>query len=290
VVVEVKALACELPYVTGVPLSRFSISELRREVIDRGIVANISDATLWRWLAQDAIRPWRVRSWVFPRDPEFARKAGRVLDLYQGRWEGKPLSKRDFVISADEKTSIQVLARKHRTLPPAPGKPTRVEHEYERRGTVAYLAALDINRARVFGRCEERTGIEPFHRLVSQVMDRQPYRSAKRVFWVMDNGTSHRGAKSVERLTSRWRNIVPVHLPVHASWLNQIEIYFSIVQRKVLTPNDFASPEELAERLLGFQERYELIAKPFEWRFTRKDLDKLMEKISNHSDGMPLAA
>lgn len=121
-------------------------------------------------------------------------------------------------------------------------------------------------------------------------MESQPYRSAKRVFWVMDNGTSHRGAKSVERLTSRWRNIVPVHLPVHASWLNQIEIYFSIVQRKVLTPSDFASPEELAERLLGFQERYEGIAKPFEWRFNRKDLDKLMEKISNHSDSMPIAA
>ncbi len=285
-----KALACELPYTTGVPLSRFSISELRREVIDRGIVANISDATLWRWLAQDAIRPWRVRSWVFPRDPGFAEKAGRVLDLYQGRWEGKPLSRRDFVLSADEKTSIQVLARKHGTLPPGPGKPMRVEHEYKRHGTVAYLAALDVNRARVFGRCEEATGIEPFHRLVSQVMDQQPYRSAKRVFWVMDNGTSHRGAKSVERLTSRWRNIVPVHLPVHASWLNQIEIYFSIVQRKVLTPSDFASPEELAERLLGFQERYELIAKPFEWRFTRKDLDKLMEKISNHGDSMPIAA
>ena len=285
-----KALACELPYMTGVPLSRFSISELRREVIDRGIVANISDATLWRWLAQDAIRPWRVRSWVFPRDPEFAEKAGRVLDLYQGRWEGKPLSRRDFVLSADEKTSIQVLARKHGTLPPGPGKPMRVEHEYKRHGTVAYLAALDVNRARVFGRCEEATGIEPFHRLVSQVMDQQPYRSAKRVFWVMDNGTSHRGAKSVERLTSRWRNIVPVHLPVHASWLNQIEIYFSIVQRKVLTPSDFASPEELAERLLGFQERYELIAKPLEWRFTRKDLDRLMEKISNHGDSMPIAA
>lgn len=289
-VVEVKALACELPYMTGVPLSRFSISELRREVIDRGIVANISDATLWRWLAQDAIRPWRVRSWVFPRDPGFAEKAGRVLDLYQGRWEGKPLSRRDFVLSADEKTSIQVLARKHGTLPPGPGKPMRVEHEYKRHGTVAYLAALDVNRARVFGRCEEATGIEPFHRLVSQVMDQQPYRSAKRVFWVMDNGTSHRGAKSVERLTSRWRNIVPVHLPVHASWLNQIEIYFSIVQRKVLTPSDFASPEELAERLLGFQERYELIAKPLEWRFTRKDLDRLMEKISNHGDSMPIAA
>lgn len=121
-------------------------------------------------------------------------------------------------------------------------------------------------------------------------MDRQPYRSAKRVFWVMDNGTYHRGAKSVERLTSRWRNIVPVHPPVHASWLDQIEIYFSTVRRKVPTPTDFASPEELAERLLGFQERYELIAKPFEWRFTRKDLDKLMDKISNHGGFMPLAA
>jgi hypothetical protein len=283
VVVEVKALACELPQRFGVPLSRFSIPELRREAISRGIVAEVSGSTIWRWLSQDAIKPWRHRSWIFPRDPEFALKAGRVLDLYNREWEGKRLSKRDFVICADEKTSIQARIRRRSSLPPSPGVNMRVEHEYARGGSLAYLAALDVHGTRLFGRCEERSGIEPFDRLVDQVMESQPYRSAKRVFWIIDNGSSHRGDKSIKRLQERWKNIVPVHLPVHASWLNQIEIYFSVVQRKVLTPNDFASLEQVEDRLLAFQDRYQETASPFEWRFTRKDLELLMERL----DGQP---
>jgi hypothetical protein len=157
----------------------------------------------------------------------------------------------------------------------------RVEHEYERRGALAYLAAWDVRRGKVFTRCEARSGIAPFDRLVGQVMRREPYRSARRVFWIMDNGSSHRGKACVERLTGKWPNIVPVHLPVHASWLNQIEIYFSVVQRKVLTPNDFSSLGEVADRLAQFEKRYEKIAKPFEWKFTRRDLTKLIAKLSN---------
>lgn len=290
VVVEVKALACELPSSLGIPLSRFSIPEIRREVVERGIVAQISDTTLWRWLSEDAIRPWRQRSWIFPRDPDFSRKAGRVLDLYQGIWRGKALSKRDFVISADEKTSIQARTRRHSTIPPQPGQNMRVEHEYVRGGSLAYLAAIDVRRLGVFGRCEEKSGIAPFERLVAQVMSQQPYRSAKRVFWILDNGSAHRGEKSVMRLKKDWNNIIPVHLPVHASWLNQIEIYFSIVQRKVLTPNDFASLEEVEERLLGFQERYGEIAEPFDWRFTRRDLNRLMRNLAYGEGSLPKAA
>jgi len=289
VVVEIKALACELPCQSGVPLSRFSIPELKREAIERGIVASIGNTTLWRWLSGDAIKPWRKRSWIFPRDPDFTRKAGRVLDLYEGRWEGKRLGMRDYVISADEKTSIQARVRTHPTLPPSPGKSMRVEHEYERGGSLAYLAALDVHRARIFGRCEQRSGIESFHRLVSQVMERQPYRRAERVFWIMDNGSSHRGAKSAERLTGKWDNIVPVHLPVHAGWLNQIEIYFSIIQRRdpkrlFLTYRGRGTP------LMGFQQRYCEVAEPFEWRFTRKDLDRLMERLSDRDGFLKMAA
>jgi len=103
----VKALACELPYKYGVPLSRFSINDIQQEVLAQGIVAQISGTTVWRWLHADAIRPWQYRSWIFPRDPAFAEKAGRVLDLYEGLWEGKPLKSTDYVLSADEKTSIQ---------------------------------------------------------------------------------------------------------------------------------------------------------------------------------------
>ncbi len=289
-VVEIKALACELPSASELPLSRFSISELKREAVERGIVASISNTTLWRWLSEDAIRPWRIRSWIFPRDPDFMPKARRVLDLYQGEWDGKPFTKRDFVISADEKTSIQARVRTHPTAPPSPRRNMRLEHEHKRGGALNYLAALDVHRARIFGRCEERGGIESFDRLVAEVMSRQPYRQAERVFWIIDNGSAHRGKASVERLTEKWGNLVPVRLPVHASWLNQIEIYFSIVQRKVLSPNDFSSLGEAEERLLGFQERYEATAQPFEWRFTRKDLDSLIKKIAEHSNSLPKAA
>jgi hypothetical protein len=275
-VVEVKALACQLPAELGLPLARFSLAELRREVVGRGIVATISGTTLWRWLSEDAIRPWRHRSWLFPRDPAFAAKAGDVLDLYAGRWQGRVLRSDEFVVCADEKTSIQARARIHPMEPPGPGRVARVEHEYERMGALAYLAAWDVHGAQVFGRCESATGIEAFDRLVEQVMSEEPYRSARRVFWVLDNGSSHRGEPSVRRLRERWPAIRAVHLPIHASWLNQIEIYFSVVQRKVLTPAAWGSTEELAAQLHAFEARYAAVAHPFEWRFTRRDLQRVL--------------
>jgi hypothetical protein len=275
----VKAIACELPFESGVPLSRWSAGELAREAVARGIVAKISGTTVWRWLSEDALRPFSYRSWTFPRDPFFAQKASRVLDLYEGRWEGAPLRAEEYVISADEKTSIQARSRCHPTLPASEDRLMRVEHEYERKGALAYLAAWDVHRAKLFGRCEPKNGIEPFGWLVDEVMRAEPYASAERVFWIVDNGSSHRGQTSVKRLEGAWPNLRLVHLPVHASWLNQIEIYFSVVQRKVLTPNDFADLDALAERLLAFQERYEQVAEPFAWKFTRRDLDRLLSRL-----------
>ena len=283
-VVQIKALACELPATHGLPLSRFSVTDLARLARQSGLVATISDSTVWRWLNEDAIRPWQHRCWIFPRDAQFAVKAGRILDLYERRWNGKTLRDDEFVVSADEKTSIQARARRHPSLPPQPGSPMRVEHEYKRCGAWAYLAALDVHRAKVFGRCEAKSGIAPFDRLVAQVMRQPPYNRARRVFWIMDNGSSHRGARCVTRLQEKFPRLVAVHGPVHASWLNQIEIYFSIVQRKVLTPNDFPSLAAVEERLLGFQAYFEAIARPFEWKFTRRDLAALLSKIRTPTD------
>lgn len=284
VVVAVKALACELPARLGVPLSRLHVPDIATEVVTRGIAADISGTTIWRWLSEDAIRPWRSRSWIFPRDPGFEAKAGRVLDLYARTWEGKSLGKRDFVVSADEKTSIQARQRCHATLAAASTRDMRVEHEYDRGGALAYLAAWDVHRAKVFGRCEKTTGIEPFGRLVEQVMATEPYASARRVFWVVDNGSSHRGQRAVDRMRQRWPNAHLVQLPVHASWLNQVEIYFSVVQRKVLTPNDFVDLADVESRLGAFERRYEQTAKPFEWKFTRSDLTKLLERLADKPD------
>jgi len=287
--VQVKALACELPAQSGQPLSRFSRHDLVREVTRRGLVASISGSTIWRWLDEDAIRPWQHRSWIFPRDPQFPTKAGRVLDLYQGRWQEQALGEDEFVISADEKTSIQARLRLHRTQATQPGQPMRVEFEYERGGALQYLAGWDVRRAKIFGCCQPSTGIEPFGRLVHQIMSQAPYQQAKRVFWIVDNGSSHRGQAAAQRLQHLYPNLVLVHLPVHASWLNQVEIYFSIVDRKVLTPNDFPSLAAVAHRLLEFERYYEQIARPFEWKFTREDLDRLLAKLQPDA-GLPLAA
>jgi hypothetical protein len=279
-VVQVKALACELPHRLGLPLSRLSIEEIRQHVIAQGLVAEISGTTLWRWLSTDALRPWQHRSWILPRDPNFAANAGPVLDLYERIWEGAPLGANDFVISADEKTSIQARRRKQPTVPPGPNRPIRVEHEYFREGAWTYLAAWDVHRAKVFGRCEVKNGMAPVERLVSDVMSQEPYKSARRVFWIMDNCSAHRGQKAVDRYRAKWPNAILVHTPVHARWLNPIEIYFSIVQRKVLTPNDFSSLAELEQRLLAFQLHYEQTASPFKWTFTRNDLHALLAKIA----------
>lgn len=251
-----------------------------QQVQQSGLVASISGSTLWRWLHQDAIRPWYHRSWVFPRDPDFAVKANRVLDLYARQWQGSELRDDEFVISADEKTSIQARRRKHATQNCRPRKPMRVEHEYTRCGAWVYIAGLDVHHARVFGRCESTNGIAPFDRLVEQVMTRPPYHDARRVFWIVDNCAVHRGAKAAQRLRTRFPHLTLVHVPVHASWLNQIEIYFSIVQRKVLTPNDFPDLNAVAERLLDFQYYWENTAQPFQWKFTRQDLATLLEKLA----------
>src|SRR6266550_3276816 len=183
-VVQVKALACELPAQHNVPLSRWSLDELTRHVCQSGLVAQLSQTTVWRWLHQDAIRPWQHRCWIFPRDPDFAAKAGRLLDLYEGVWQDQPLREDEFVLSADEKTSIQARARIHASESPRPHHAMKVEHEYERRGAWAYLAAWDVHQAKVFGRCEAQSGIAPFDRLVEQVMGQSPYKSARRVFWI----------------------------------------------------------------------------------------------------------
>ncbi|WP_392676371.1 transposase [Streptomyces sp. LN785] len=148
---------------------------------------------------------------------------------------------------------------------------------------MAYLAAYDVHRAQVFGRCEAKTGIVPFMNLITQVMATEPCASAKRVFWIVDNGSSHRGKKAIDRLTTTFPNAVMVHSPVHASWTNQIEIFFSIVQRKVVAPNDFTDLTQVRDRLRAFEDRYNATAQPFQWKFTTSDLDDLLARLARHT-------
>ncbi|MFD4134081.1 IS630 family transposase [Streptomyces goshikiensis] len=279
---EIKALACQLPAESGVPLSRWSRGDLAREAVARGLATAISASTVRRILATDLLKPWQYQSWIFIRDPAFAAKAARVLDLYARVWDGLPLGADEYVISADEKTSIQARCRCHPTLPPGTSRMMRVNHDYDRGGALAYLAAYDVHTARVMGRCSAKTGIVPFMDLVEQIMTSEPYTSAKRVFWVVDNGSSHRGKAAADRLAERFPNAVMLHTPVHASWLNQVEIFFSIVQRKVITPNDFTDLDQVEDRLIAFERRYNETARPFRWKFTPADLEDLLARIERH--------
>ena len=281
-------MACEVIAETKEPLSRQSLADLVRRsqaVLGR----TISRSTVWRMLHESAIKPWQHESWLFPRDPLFAEKAGPILDLYAGTWNGEPLGPRDFVLSVDEKTSIQARKRIHDEMPPAPQRTRRMESEYERMGALQYLAAWDVHRGIILGRCEKTTGIEPFGRLVDQVLSEDPYTRATRLFMIGDNGSSHRGLASVERMKQRDKRIVLVHTPIHASWLNQVEIYFSIIQRKVLTPNDFDDLDEVRIRLSLYEDLSNRTPRPFKWKFSRQDLLNWLNRASPHFLAAPAA-
>jgi transposase len=282
VVAGIKAMACEPPEQREVPLSRWSSFDLAAQAVSEGLVETISSSTVRRWLQAAAIKPWQFRSWIFPRDPRFAEKAARVLDLYARVVDGVALGPDDYVISADEKSQLQALARCHPGLGPAAGRVRRVEFEYERGGTLCYLGAYDVHGARLFGQVAPKGGIVPFMQLVDQVMSTEPYATARNVYWIVDNGSSHCGQRSIDRMTAAWPNAQLVHLPVHASWLNQIEIVFSVIQRKVIKPADFADLDTLADRLERFEQRYNTTARPFDWRFTTKDLAAMLERLDTH--------
>jgi transposase len=284
----VVALACQLPAATGVPLSRWTGPELAAELTAQGLVSKpMAVSSVLRILAENPVKPWQYQSWIYPRDPDFAAKATVVLDLYQGFYGGEPLGPGDRILSFDAKPSIQARGRIHATLPAAPGRPARVEHEYVRHGALALLAGLDVHTGTVFASTPQTTGIVPFMDLAGQVMARPEYKNAPRVFVIVDNGSDHRGQAAASRLAAAHPNAIMIHTPVHASWLNQIEIFFSIIQKKVVSPNDFASLDQLSETLLAFVDRYNRTAKPFNWKFTAADLADLLRRIGEHEQVTP---
>jgi len=283
----IASIACDVVARTGNPLSRQSTTDLAKRAQDE-LGKPIGRTTVWEILDADAIKPWQYEHWLFPRAPDFLAKAAVVLDLYQGYWQEERLDPFDLVLSSDEKTSIQARVREDPTLKPGSGRCRRVAAKYKRGGALQYLAAWDVQQGRVLGRCEARTGIEPFGRLVQQVMEHPDYRTPfgrsdvrSRVFWVVDNGSSHRGAAAVKRLTAAYPNAILVHTPVNASWLNQVEVYFSLLQRKVLTPNDSVNLQELELRIRLYEELTNREPRPFDWRFTKYDLFALLQRLAS---------
>jgi len=277
----VVALACQLPAATGVPLSRWTGPELLAEITRAGAAEEkLSASSVLRILAEHPVKPWQYQSWISPRDPDFAAKATVILDLYQGYYHGTRLRPGDRILSVDAKPSIQARGRCRPTAPAARGRPVRVEHEYVRHGALALLAALDVHTGKVFAATPDTTGIVPFMDLMGQVMSRPEYKDAPRVFVIVDNGSDHRGQAAAGRLRDAYPNAIMIHTPVHASWLNQIEIVFSVIQKKVLTPGDFPGLGTLSHALLAFVNRYNRTARPFNWKFTAGDLTALLHRIS----------
>ncbi len=273
---SVIAVACELPAQRQLPFSRHSAASIQEVMQEEG--SKMSVRTVQRILAGNALKPWQYCSWIHPRDPHFRQKAEVILGLYEGVWQGQPLGPNDQILSADEKPSIQ--ARRRRVCAPAVGRPGHLESDYERRGAIQYLCAWDVRAGLPWGRCEAKNGILAFDRLVAQVMSEEPYGSAPRVFWIVDNGSSHRGQAAVDRLQGRYKNLILVHTPVHASWLAQIEIFFSIVQRKVLTPAAAHDVARLSARILAFENRCRSRARPFRWKFSRADFRRRLQELA----------
>lgn len=270
------AVACELPGQRDLPLSRHFASSIREVVRTEGIPMSLR--TVQRILAENTIKTWRYQSWIHPRDPHFRETAEVILGLYEGVWKGRRLGADDLIVSADEKPSIQ--ARRHLVMPPAPGRAGRVESDYKRCGAIQYLCAWDVRRGMPWGRCEPKNGISAFDRLVDQVMAAPPYRDARRVFWIVDNGSSHRGQTAADRLAQRYHNLILVHTPVHASWLNQVEIHFGVLQRKVLTPAAAHDVHQLTTRILAFEARARHQPKPIRWKSTRADFRRRCAELA----------
>jgi transposase len=272
------ALACELPSREGADLSRFSFTELTREVA-KELHPAPSRSTLHRWLQKVHLRPWRSQYWKKPRDPEFGPKAARVLDLYHRVWEGQPLGDGDVVLSLDEKTCIQALGRQQPTQPPAPHRPTRIEFEYSQNGTVIYLAALDMATGKVFGDFPDANNKATFMAFLEKLMAREPCRSARRVFLILDNGSAHDPRTFPARVQARWSNVHVAYTPKHGSWLNAIEQYFSAVERKALTPNDLATVDAVRARIHGFERRRNRYARPPRWNWTKQEMREWLAEL-----------
>jgi transposase len=285
-VTEVKAAACDNAGARAKGLSYYSIRDLAKLVMQKLSLVTLAPSTVWDILDQDAIKPWQYRSWIFPRDPVFAKYANVVLDLYQGCYMGEPLGERDFVFSGDEKPGLLIRTRCRPTVLPTPGKAGLIEFEYRRHGTATLLALLEISSGVVFHQTVAKSGIVPFKKLIDQLLEQERYRNAKRIFLIVDNGSSH-GRKRFQERLSEWfpqpdyPEIIAVHTPKHASWLNQVEIFFSIVARKALPHVQCRSRDEMVDHIERFIATHNETPVPFNWRFTKDDLEKRMKKWPN---------
>ncbi len=254
-------LVCERPDNRSCSLSQWDCPELARSLKADGVVQTISPETVGRILRSHKLKPWRHHLWLsvrVPRDKHFASLVRSLVELYT-----RPLSEEEIVVCVDEKTNLQPCPRLAPTLPTRPGAPTSLEHEYKRAGALHLFAAFDTRTGRVHARVEMRKRQVEFMAFLSQLEQELP--TAKtRVYLVLDNASIHKG-KQVQAWLAAHPRFVCHSLPVHCSWMNQVEQWFSILQRKRLRISDFASLDHLAERLMAYVSAWNAQAHPFNW-------------------------
>lgn len=241
-------------------------------MIQRGIVATISAATVKRWLHADQIKPWQYRSWQQPTDPRFLEKAIPILDLYE---RAQSLSRRGHIIvCTDEKTSIQARQPAARTIPAGRGHAVHVGDRYRRQGAVQLFAGLLVHKGQTLARCFEHKRFREFQAFLQMLFASLWCKRIRVLHLILDNGSTH-APKQLPLWIGRLGLPFDVRLhwlPVHASWLDQIEIVFSVLQRKVLMPNDFSSPGHLQRHMLTFLAERNRTAQPIHWSYTSKQL------------------
>lgn len=273
-------LACELPEPKAPGLSTWDAAEIARQLVADGLVERISSESVRRMLAHRKLKPWRVHHWMsakVPRDAAFKRIVDELCDLYT-----RPLAADELVLCLDEKTNLQPRPRSHPTLPARSGKPVLVEHEYKRAGAINLFAAFNTRTGKVFGVAYPRKrALELVHFLGELDASIDP--SIRAVHVVLDNVRTHKS-----KLVREWLQAHPrfrFHFtPVHCSWMNQVEQWFSVLQRKSLRVANFPSVQEFGEHIYDYIDRHNRTAHPYNWRV------ESFEKIRRTCDRAAAAA
>lgn len=284
---HVVKIACERPDAAGRSLSQWDCIEIRRQLMATEVVESISIESVRRILADHRLKPWRQKMWLsakVPRDAAFADLTRAICDLYT-----RPLAAHEMVVCVDEKTSLQPRTRKSPTLPAKPDQPVRVEHEYERKGALNLFAGFDTRTGKVYGYTGERKRQKEFIEFLEK-LDREIPAATTLIHVVLDNLRMHKGKQVLAWLAEHPRFVFH-HPPVHCSWMNQVEQWFSILQRKRLRIADFEDKAHLAERLLTFIKEWNEVAHPFQWK--KKSFAKVLaqcDAVTTAAEPVPTAA
>lgn len=275
VALYVVKIACERPDVVGRSLSQWDSTELARQLVHDGVVDTISPQTVQRILTSHKLKPWRHHLWLsptVPRDATFAAQVTEIVTLYT-----RPLGTWEMVLCVDEKTSLQPRTRKAPTMAAQPGRPVRVEHEYVRKGALNLFAGFDTRTGKVYATTAERKRQGEFITFLEH-LERAIAPTITLIHVVLDNLRMHKG-KQVQAWLGKHPRFVFHFPPVHCSWMNQVEQWFSILQRKRLRIADFADKKHLSERLLAFVAEWNTHAHPFQW--STKSVAKVMAQCAH---------